>query len=470
MTMGRALSKLQHDIHTALQSWHETNTDTSPLDYLLLFQQAKARGAGNARQATNEILLEALEFLAIKHKADADLLRKRFLDEMMMYTVANQLNVGESTAYRKQQDAIKQLAQIIQAREAGLRHEYQAKLEKRLRLPPHGSLFGVDQQLNTLQEILLSPEPVWLVSIEGLGGIGKTALANALIRQPDLTYRFHEAAWVSAKPKEFLPSLELEQMTWPALTDEALINMLLEQLDETFSPVQSPQQKYSLLARLLKETPHLIVIDNLETVTDYQALLPVLRKLANPSKFLLTSRYSLQDHSDVFCCNLQELNQADAFHFIRHEAKTRGLSLVANASEAELKSIYETVGGNPLAIKLVIGQLAILPLPQVLDSLKQARGQKIEALYTYIYWQAWGLLDTASQQTLLVIPLTQDATLDQLLALSQLPLETLTQALERLVTLSLVQVSGELKVRRYTIHRLTETFLLKEAIKWQASS
>ncbi|NIP25291.1 MAG: hypothetical protein GWN55_14600 [Phycisphaerae bacterium] len=44
----------------------------------------------------------------------------------------------------------------------------------------------------------------------------------------------------------------------------------------------------------------------------------------------------------------------------------------------------------------------------------------------------------------------------------------MSQALDELVALSLVEVGGELERRRYRIHRLTETFLLTEVTKWQS--
>ena len=50
---------------------------------------------------------------------------------------------------------------------------------------------------------------------------------------------------------------------------------------------------------------------------------------------------------------------------------------------------------------------------------------------------------------------------------SDLSHDPLVQALEHLVKLSLVNVAGDLHHRRYSIHRLTETFLLREVIKWQ---
>jgi len=74
----------------------------------------------------------------------------------------------------------------------------------------------------------------------------------------------------------------------------------------------------------------------------------------------------------------------------------------------------EVVGGNPLALKLVVGQLCVLPLSQVLENLKQARGQTIDDLYTYIYWQAWHTLDETSQKVLLVMPLVHGERLTSL--------------------------------------------------------
>jgi hypothetical protein len=154
-------------------------------------------------------------------------------------------------------------------------------------------------------------------------------------------------------------------------------------------------------------------------------------------------------------------------HFIRQEAGSRGLRVVVEASDADLKRIYETVGGHPLALKLVVGQLASLPLSTVINRLQQAQGKSIEELYTFIYWDVWQLLEPAAQQALLVMPLVEEGALEQLLVLSRLDSDQLNRALEQLINLSLVQVGGDLDNRRYSIHRLTETFLLNEALRWQ---
>jgi hypothetical protein len=149
----------------------------------------------------------------------------------------------------------------------------------------------------------------------------------------------------------------------------------------------------------------------------------------------------------------------------------RGIPALAGAAKAQLDGIYQVVGGNPLALKLVVGQIAILPLPQALANLQQAQGKKIDELYTYIYWQAWRALTVSGQQVLLAMPLAQDGDLAQLSALTGLDPGELGEALERLVTLSLVEVGGaDLVEPCYRIHRLTETFLLTEVTKWQQAS
>jgi hypothetical protein len=80
------------------------------------------------------------------------------------------------------------------------------------------------------------------------------------------------------------------------------------------------------------------------------------------------------------------------------------------------------------------------------------------------------MLSEASRQTLLVMPLLHEGTWEQVLAFSQLEAGQLQQALQQLITLSLVLVAGSLEERRYTLHRLTETFLLTEAITWSSST
>jgi hypothetical protein len=245
-----------------------------------------------------------------------------------------------------------------------------------------------------------------------------------------------------------------------------LIDEVLRQLDPQANLLAAAAVKLAAVQQQLRQQAHLLVVDNLETVADYATLLPALRQLTRPSKILLTTRHLPEQAEDLFCYALPELSATDAFALLRHEGALRGLALLRQASDAQLQPIYEVVGGNPLALKLVVGQLRVLPLAQVLHNLQAAQGKKIEALYTYIYWQSWQLLDERSRQLWLTMPIHPHVTFDHLLAVSGFDADDLAQGLEQLVTLSLVELAGDLEERRYRLHRLTETFLLNEVLQW----
>lgn len=461
-----SLDKLRVDVHNSLKLWHRSDSKVNSLEYLQVSRQAYLRGQNNPRKIANQILQNGLDLLEADHAEYAELIRKRFIEQMSVYAVANRFNISQTTAYRRQEKAIEYLAIILKEQNSQIVQAWYSKLEQRLEPISYIELFGVDKYLKKSLELLVSQEPPWFISFEGLGGIGKTVLADHLVRHPDLFGKYYDVVWVTARLQNFLPGVGIKQLERPILNTAILVDNIIEQLDEEIPLSQSLDHKIIALTKIFKQGAHLIIVDNLETADDHRALIPFLQKLVNPSKVLLTSRHSLRAYSGIYCLRLQELNVADSMSLIRREAALRGLVEVADASEKQLNDIYNVAGGNPLALKLVIGQASILPLVQVLESLKQAQAKHVDELFTYIYWQAWHLLTASSQQALLAMPLGQRGGVEQLLAVSRLEIDDFNQAIQQLVNLSLVEVKGGLTERRYSIHRLTETFLLNEALKW----
>ena len=467
------LSSLQPRVHQALRQWHADSPRESPLASLILFQQLLREASTNPHQATNQLILQALLVLEEGYKRDAILLRRSFLNNELDEFIANDMNIASSTFYRHKPEAERRLTEVLLKMEQSARTAHRTRLLQRLSPPSYTNLLGIEEHLAHLEAHLTSPEAPWIVALAGIGGIGKTSLADAVVRRLIERGATFDVGWVTARQLDFGWDSTLRPVTEPALTFDALVEALTIQLAGQLAGESMRSrplnERLMLLRGQLKERPHLIVVDNLETLADVEALVSTLRDLAMPTKFLLTSREGLYSQPDIYHYAVPELSPADSIRLIRQEARQRNLSALLQASDEDLHAVVEVVGGNPLAIRLVTGQIYVYTMEVVLDNLLRARGTQIENLYTFIYRTAWDRLDELTRRVFVAMPLapTTGATLSYLAQISTLKEDDLTQALEMLVRLNLVDVRGDLRQRRYSIHGLTRSFLHEQVLRWQ---
>ncbi|MCB0113823.1 MAG: hypothetical protein KDD84_07025 [Caldilineaceae bacterium] len=469
------LQELAEHVHTAFKDWQKAGDVNSPLTEFHLFEHARQAqqftddpSALEQRQILNRMLLEELSHLATTHPQEAAVLRSRFVENRYVREVALRQNVSESTVYIQQREGIEHIAQRLIAQETALRGERADVLNGRLPAATATRLFGLEPHIDNIAGQLSTSQPPWIVSIEGIGGIGKTTLADAIVRHTIDDAAFADIGWVSAKSAVLDLAGNLRAAPSAMLSVDELIAALFAQLLPNL-PLPGPERAMTLLRKRLKEQPHLVVIDNLETLEDLHELLPTLRSLTNPSKFLLTTRWSLYAEPGVFPYHVPELAQGDALSLLRYEATQTNLRSVSTADDAMLIPVYQTVGGNPLALRLVVGLARVYGLDVLLVDLTNASGQPAENLYSYIYRRAWDGLDELGRVVLLataaLAPGGDD--LDFLLQIASLPREDVVTALNQLVTRNLINVSDEAGVVRYSLHSLTRTFLQEQVAKWQ---
>ncbi len=418
--------------------------------------------------ALREALNTALKVLENRDKEQAELLWSRFWQGKSVIQMARQKGMVESTFYAYQEKAIRAFALALWELEQTARfrtQERQRYLKRNLPPPTYTLLFGVDEILARLRKALVSPEGPWLISIEGLGGLGKTALAHSLASWAAETGAFADIAWETARHPVFSTwdGIVEQDRASPALTLEMLLVTIATQLNRPDLLEKPPPRREASIRALLKSQPYLIVVDNLETAADCRALIPKLWESANPTRFLLTSCHSLRWHPQVFCFTLDELKEEDSFALMRHEGQMRGVLPLAEADEATLRQIYAVTGGNPLAIKLVVGQARHLPLERVLSNLRDAAGKQYEDLYRFIYRRSWELLSEDARKVLLAMPTLAPtgACWENLQAATRLDDARLDAAIRELVEMSLLNASG-VSEKRYTIHRLTYTFIMTD--------
>ena len=340
-----SLTEVQERVQAALRQWHSDAGGPSPLAPFHIYQRLREAELVSEHEATNRIVYQGLQLLEERYPQEAMLLRRSELDNELNDFVANALNVAPSTLYRYKKSALTHLAEALLALEAGTRNSYRTRMLARLAPPSYANLLGVDGHIAHLSKLLTTPGPPWIVALAGMGGIGKTTLADAVVRGLVMQGGTQEMGWVTARQTILQWHGPLQEVEEPALTLEALSEELCTQLlDERIVPgagLGTPRNLVTLLRGVLKARPHLVVVDNLETVTDIEALVAALRDLAAPSKFLLTSRESLFTQPDIYHYAVPELAEADA------------LGALATVSQADAESAaLAAVSGEVLEAEL----------------------------------------------------------------------------------------------------------------------
>jgi tetratricopeptide (TPR) repeat protein len=319
-------------------------------------------------------------------------------------------------------------------------------------LPPHSEFIGRQAEKARVHEALRSRS--YLVSIDGIGGIGKTSLALEVVyeclqarreNKPDGDMAIFEGfIWATAKDRD--------------LTLNVLLDAVARTLDYPGIAQQPLEEKQTRVQKLLREKPYLLIVDNFETVTD-DGVRDFLLRLPEPSKALITARTQEQRLGQAWAVSLKELTRAEALALIRYDGKRLGLASLEQAGDDVLVRLYRATGGAPLAIKWAVGQIKQKgqSLDTALAALHEARG----SIFDSIFARSWDLLSADARQVLAVMPIfATSASRAGIEAAGDVHHFALDEALGQLVEMSLMNATDELDLarRRYSIHPLTRAF------------
>lgn len=296
----------------------------------------------------------------------------------------------------------------------------------------------------------------WGIFISGLGGLGKTATAIEIGRRCMKAQAFERVLGDSAK-LDFMIDGRMAQAEDRATLDfEGFLNELGTQLDRPDIRTQPIEEKRQILHTLLNRAAYLVVVDNLETTQNADQIVRDLPHLLGRSRAIITSREIVT--STAVPLALEELSEADSLFFLRKDAEMRQCDDIRQAPDKLLREVHQAVGGQPLALKLVVGQAVNFGLDFALNNIQNTRGD----FYRFLYWDSWQKLSLLAQEILIHIggspasvPLTE-------LMYGPFDFDTeddLAIALEELINFSLINVIQVTGGRRYAIHEITRRFI-----------
>lgn len=453
MTRHIKSTVLFEDVHSALRQYHATAALEHHHAQRWPAVIEDCSSGTPISTAIQRRLDQALATLETRDKRARDLLHEQFV-----YAAAASERGITSQIDHPTHAAIQALAAILT----------QLNRDSRSRQKPRFKhcqpIVGLDQHVAQVVDQLFDPAAPPIVIIEGMEGRGKTTLARMVAARCDDDERFDGVLWASAR--------HTQGASWagqPRRAPVAVLNpddLLLKLADELgiAMPGDLEMMRAEVHAHCALKR-YLIVFDNLETAADVAALTPLIELVAGPSRLVIATR----DHVDsalpptlrCTCVRLEELVLPTTCQLLRSAADTTDAGSLAQASDAEMAQIYAAVGGNPLALWLVVGQTQHQPWQCLLHDLSEQRSLGREP-YDYLYRRAWQDLTDEARTLLFAMHRCENgAEHDLLFELSMLDQSAFEAARDELQRRMLLCFDG-----RYTIHRLTYTFLRVVIAGW----
>jgi LuxR family glucitol operon transcriptional activator len=326
--------------------------------------------------------------------------------------------------------------------------------------PTCTTFIGRTEELNRLLELLSPHHAAHLISVDGVGGVGKTTFVLEAAyqclrasRNPEISQTtapiFDVIIFTSAKEQR-LTSVGLLNSLSPQRTLNDIFRQITRVIEEVWT-VGASLIELELIQAALARYRTLLIVDNLETVTDQEEVLAFLYELPSTVKVVITTRKQI-----IFVpVRLTPMLEQDGLTLICHEAQEKGVWL----EESDRLQLYQATGGIPVAISYAIGQLASgYSVAEIFHQLKQPTGDVAQFCFANSVQPLRGKPAHYILMALTLFP--APALLPALIqvAVPQVDQDTTQQEIARLRGFSLVRQENH----RYSMLTLTREYALAE--------
>ena len=192
-----------------------------------------------------------------------------------------------------------------------------------------------------LKKKITGPYPV--ISVIGVGGIGKTSLVlSCLYDMLDEEIKFDTIIWITLKTKGLYNG------------DFKEIKNVILNLDDNFKQLNKNFENDNLsnvqdILSYMEYNKTLLVIDNLETLSNDKTIIKLFEEIPQGSKILITSRIGVGNYEQSF--QLNSLDEKEAIFYFRKLTNVYKVNVLIKQSDNLIKKYLKRLNNNPLAIK-----------------------------------------------------------------------------------------------------------------------
>ncbi|MFH0133259.1 NB-ARC domain-containing protein [Variovorax sp. VaC1] len=234
---------------------------------------------------------------------------------------------------------------------------------------------------------ILSDDRHPVITLHGMGGIGKTSLAIKVLRDLADLGEYEVIVWLSARDIDLLDhGVKPVRPSILSLEDVAkelyrLVNPLLPEMARRTGK-QCLLDLTEILGDKSVSKPRLFVLDNFETVKNpvevFTALSDCIRL---PNKLLITSRF--REFRADYPLEVRGMQLPEARELISGVAAKLGITSIID--EEYFLDLYQSAGGHPYIMKVALGEASKRNAPTQVSQILIRQGDLLEALFQRAY-------------------------------------------------------------------------------------
>jgi hypothetical protein len=321
------------------------------------------------------------------------------------------------------------------------------------------SFVGRNEEVNLVQQRILKGDRHAAILIHGLGGIGKSAVAYRIATKLLEEGTMRRICWIDCRQVRIKDGQKVHDAEVQPL--DSILAAFFAGIDRPHLARAKHKDKLAYFDKAHGNSGTIVVFDNAESVTNFELTVPKLVSMFGAGvQLLLTSRHQYPSQK-IQPVKLGPMNARDAREFLRVIAADRELLALRDADDETCRRISESVGGSPLAMQWVAGQLEFLPLSSVLNAIS-SRDPQSDELYRHVFSASWNQLRLNAKKMIVALVhngLCDGANLAEIQAVTGLSGSDLIDGLKQLVTMSLLDKYGVVGAERYSAHELTRYYV-----------